>query len=201
MQGHSNDRLGKQEMTDGDLVRLVREGSVSACETLVRRYAVQLLAICRSRVRSHHSAEDLAQESLLKALKSLHTLTDTNNFGPWVRSIAINLCRDSQRSARHEREWRSLDSQNGSVTDDAAGLPEETLERSEEQESLWAEIDALPADSREVLLLRYFDARGYDEMASLLEVSRATVNARLAKARSMLARVMSKREEQSHELR
>jgi RNA polymerase sigma-70 factor (ECF subfamily) len=194
--------LELQGMTDGDLVRMVREGSVSACETLVRRYAAQLLAICRTRVRSHHSAEDLAQESLLKALKSLHTLTDDNNFGPWVRSIAINLCRDAQRSAkRHERDWPSLDSQNGSLFDGKVAQPEEPLERLEEHESLWAAIEALPADCREVLLLRYFDDRGYDEMASLLGVSRATVNARLARARSILARAMSKHEEQSHELR
>ncbi len=193
-----------QGMTDGDLVRLVREGSVSACETLVRRYAPQLMAICRCRVRSHHGAEDLAQESLLKALNSLHSLTDGDRFGPWVRSIAINLCRDEQRAGRHrERNWSNLDS-NGSTQEDASvdlELPEQEIERQEDCEQLWEAIDALPVECKEVVLLRYFDERGYDDMAALLEVSRATVNARLSKGRSLLRRQLATHKEQSHELR
>jgi RNA polymerase sigma-70 factor (ECF subfamily) len=189
-------------MTDGDLIRLVREGSVSACETLARRYAPQLLAICRSRVRSQHSAEDLAQESLCKALNSLHTLTDGNHFGPWIRSIAINLCRDTLRLSRRQgREWSSLADMNDLPARAAVAPPDQSLERMEEQETLWAAIDALPEECREALLLRYFDDRGYDEIASLLDVSRATVNARLARARAILGRRLSKHEEQSHELR
>ncbi len=189
-------------MTDGDLIRLVREGSVSACETLVRRYAPQLMAICRTRTRSHHAAEDLAQESLLKALHSLDSLTDGDRFGPWVRSIAINLCRDSMRSARHrESVWSNQDDAQSHELPSDNELPEREIERREDLEQLWEAIDALPADCREVVLLRYFDERGYDEMAAMLEVSRATVNARLAKGREMLRRQLASHKEQSHELR
>lgn len=191
-------------MTDGDLIRLVREGSVSACETLVRRYVPQLMAICRTRLRSHHTAEDLAQESLLKALNSLDSLTDGNRFGPWVRSIAINICRDAHRASLHrEGNWVSI-SDDESRSDGAAvdhALPEQEVERQEDHEQLWEAIDALPEECKEVVLLRYFDERGYDEMAAMLEVSRATVNARLSKGRSILRRQLATHKEQSHELR
>lgn len=191
-------------MTDGDLIRLVREGSVSACETLVRRYVPQLMAICRARIRSLHTAEDLAQESLLKALNSLDSLTDGDRFGPWIRSIAINLCRDAQRSQRH-RVWHgvSTESQGTPLNEIAVdlGLPDRELERQEDRTQLWNAIDALPDECREVVLLRYFDECGYDQMSARLDVSRATVNARLAKGRELLRRRLAAHQEQSHELR
>lgn len=190
-------------MTDGDLIRLVREGSVSACETLVRRYAPQLMAICRARVRSPHNAEDLVQESFLRALNALDSLTDGERFGPWVRSIAINLCRDTARTRCRREEHGSHDGGHGASPDTAVVHvpPDREIEREEDHELLWEAIDALPEECREVVLLRYFDDCGYDEMAALLEVSRATINARLAKGRSILRRRLATYREQSHELR
>src|SRR5437773_11670977 len=67
---------------------------MAAYAELARRYAAPVLAVCHDRIRCWHAAEDLAQETLLRGLKSLTSLTDGERFGPWLRGIAQRVCLD-----------------------------------------------------------------------------------------------------------
>lgn len=175
-------------MTDGELVRLTLDGRPSAYEQLVRRWAPRVLAVCRARIRRAHVAEELAQESLLRAYRALPSLECPEKFGPWLRGIAVRVCLDWRKARQSSQVAFSQIA--GAATDplSAESTGEERLLLDEEHARLMEEVHELPEDVREAILLYYFDDMTYDEAAALLNVSRATVNARLAKGRRMLRR-------------
>lgn len=187
-------------MTDGELVRQALAGGGPAREELARRWSPRVLAVCQSRV-GRHAAEDLAQDSLLRALRSLEHLEAPDRFGPWIRSIAIRSCVDWLRRRRiMERPWSSLPEQaehSAQPTVNPATCPAEV---NEERDRLWHAIAQLPDELREVLLLFYCESQTYDAVADFLEVSRATVNSRLAKARDTLRRQLNPDRERDHGL-
>lgn len=178
-------------MTDAELVRLSRDGQTAAQEQLVRRYSPRMLAVCRARVGRQDAAEDLTQETLIRGLTHLDTLEHPEKVGAWLRGIAIRVCLDWLRSrGRRQVAFSDVASSTdvGATVVDAADSQDVRIEQQERREQLYTEIDALPDDLREPLLLYYYDEVTYEQIADLLGVSRATVNTRLSKARAQLAR-------------
>lgn len=179
-------------MTDAELVRRIRDGDAVAREVLVRRWSPRVLAVCRARIGHHHAAEDAAQETLLRGLTKLNELADPDKLGAWLRGIAVNVCADWQRGRSRDPVSRKAVSFEGVdqrfASQDRLDTQSNRLDQDERRTQLKAEIDALPAELREPLLLFYFDEIGYEEIARVLGISRATVNARLAKARQQLAK-------------
>ena len=178
-------------MTDADLVRLACNGQTSAYEVLVRRWSARVVGYIRSKVRCPEVAEDLAQDSLLKGFRSLHTLADPSKFGPWMLSIAHRSAVDWLKAkARGEVKFSDADvGETGGLSDGWRAneeQPEARLARREQKTRLRAEIGNLPEPLREVLMMYYYDDVTYKELADMLGVSAATVNARLTKARDAL---------------
>ena len=178
--------------TDGELVRRARSGEPAAYDQLARRWAARVLAVCHARV-GRAAAEDLAQESLLRGLRSLATLAEPEKFGPWLVGIAVRTCLDWLKSAK--RTEVSLDAM-PSGGEFAADDCRDATDRRERAEQLMGEVERLPQPYREVLMSYYYQDCTYQELADMLGVSAATINARLTKARAMLrARMMAERQE------
>lgn len=170
-------------MTDGELVRLAVAGDAAAYGELVRRWFRRIFAYCQSRVFAS-DAEDLTQDTFVRGHLSLHTLTNPEQFGPWLRGIAHNICADWGRNTSRLR--RALP-----VTDSVRqfdGVPMIRIEgiADDERAIIIQQLEAMPEDLREVILLRYYEELTYDEMARWLGIARATVNERLSKARALL---------------
>jgi RNA polymerase sigma-70 factor (ECF subfamily) len=174
-------------MSDGEMVRRALAGDAAAYGQLARRWSARVLAVCHARTRDRHAAEDLAQDALLRGMRALPTLADPEKFGPWVVGIAVRTCLDWLKSAK--RTEVSLDA---TLSDDAIENDDDddggSHERRAQAEQLMREVERLPQEYREVLMLYYYqpDRCTYRELAELLGVSAATVNARLTKARQML---------------
>lgn len=176
-------------MTDDVLVDQALAGQTSAYELLVRRWVNSVLALCRTKIRCRHTAEDLTQEAFLRGFRNLSTLKDHSRFGPWVRGIAYRACQDwlkSKQSSQVPFGVLSEDQEPDHLLATSANSTEQIVEQKDEVERLLAEVDALPEEQREVILLYYYEQGTYDDLARLLGVSRATVNARLTKARAAL---------------
>jgi RNA polymerase sigma-70 factor (ECF subfamily) len=194
-------------MTDGDLVRQARRGDAAAYGHLARRWAARVLAVCHARTASADAAEDLAQEALLRGLRALPTLAEPDKFGPWLIGIAVRTCLDWLKSPkRSEVSLEALAHRSSEAADDTAPSYDASREHDaeaardarERAERLTREVERLPQHYREVLMLYYYQSAGctYRELADLLGVSAATINARLTKARQMLReRMMAEREE------
>jgi len=169
-------------MTDAQLVREALRGGNGAYEQLVRRWSGRVMAVCHARAGRADCAEDLTQETLLRALRSLSTLSDPEKFGSWICGIAARVCFDFLKSKRRDGvDLSTLDAEGIHV---AAHEPD--TDRADEISRLMIEVERLPLPYREVLMHYYYDDCTYEQLAALLGVSAATINARLTKARQML---------------
>ncbi len=176
-------------LSDAELVRQARAGRTAAYEELVRRWAARITALCHARVKRAHLADELAQETLLRGFRALHTLADPDRFGPWLCGIALRACLDWLKAKQNSQVPFSVlgtaYNADDCLHERGPGLEAE-VERAEERRQILAEIEALPEEYRTVVLLYYYQDHTYRELAKLLGVSSATVNARLTKARALL---------------
>lgn len=176
---HSTD----SDMADDSSLLVLRAvaGDRTAQGELALRMYPRLVALCQSRVPQRADAEELAQETLLRAMRSLDQLSAENQFEAWVRGIAGRVCIDWHRNRirRHSNDVAS----ERSVTDFTIAIAD-----GDEHARLRRLIGELPSELREVLLLHYYEEMTYDDMARWLGVARATINERLTKARHCLRR-------------
>lgn len=187
-------------VTDAELVRQACSGDSAAYAGLVRRWSARVLAVCHSRVRRRDVADELAQETLLRGFQSLATLESPDRFGPWLRGIARQVCLDwlkKKQTAQVAFSELPADQQPVRFLESDADL---ATERADELRHLMSEVEMLPEEFREVLMLYYYHDTTYQDLADLLGVSGATVNARLTKARSLLRKRLSRTRRSRHEV-
>src|SRR5467141_3619797 len=150
---------GKESPTDVELVRAYREGDIRAFEELHRRYVASIYRLVRRKLGDALLAEDIAQETFMKALRMMDRVDDSFNFGGWVHTVARNLCFDELR--RRQRDLRA-DSGDDDDADLLASLPStaksfdpvQVQESNELRRQVWAVAQRLPEKYRLVLTLR-----------------------------------------------
>ncbi|MEM7231806.1 MAG: sigma-70 family RNA polymerase sigma factor [Planctomycetota bacterium] len=167
--------------SEADLVARVLAGDRMAFAGLVRVYEPTVFAICCRQLHGDRAeAEDLSQETFLRAYRRLAELKDPRRFGPWVYQIARSLCRDFQRHMMAER--RALQVRGELAALEAAGAAE----------TLGADVQSvlasLPADERQALELKYYEGLSYQEIASRLGLSFSKVDHLIRGARQRLSR-------------
>jgi RNA polymerase sigma-70 factor (ECF subfamily) len=181
-------------MSDGELVRQTLAGRTIGYEELVRRWAGRVTALCHARTRRADTAEDLAQETLLRGFRALATLADPEKFGSWLCGIAVRTCLDWFKSKqRSQVNFSALGPDRDMDAMLSDGQTEPELDRQDENRRLLVEVEALPEECREVVMLYYYDDVTYRDLAELLGVSPATINARLTRARTLLRQRLSSR--------
>lgn len=172
-------------MTDGELVRRARLGEAWALAELMNRWAPKALALCHVQT-NRQAAPDLAQESLLRALRSLAQLKVPDRFGAWLRGIVKRVCCDWIDARRRSMVvLSSIHSSDGKMFEVVAS-DDESAHREEQLSDLHSAMNELPEECREALHLYYTCNMTYQELGELLEVSAATINARLTRARTLL---------------
>jgi len=181
-------------MTDGELVRRARTGEALALAELMSRWAPRALALCHVH-SNRQAAADLAQDSLLRAIRNLSQLKSPELFGPWLRGIAKRVCYDWLENKRRTMIPFS------SLEKGAMDVREVADDSNDQEEHLSELLDAcaeLPEECQETLQLYYSSKMTYQELGDMLEVSAATINARLTKARMLLReRLLSRMETRS----
>ncbi len=160
---------------------------MDAFESLVRRYQHRVYALCRRLTGAHQSADDLAQETFIKAYFALGRFEAAWPLYPWLRKIAVNAGLNYRKARSRERplEDGSLGDRRTPVaaeTDD----PEERLERAEFQARLDGAVESLPADQKSVFVLRVHESLSYEEISRTLDLPLGTVMSRLNRARQKL---------------
>jgi RNA polymerase sigma factor (sigma-70 family) len=186
-------------MTDGDLVRQCLAGDTNAYEHLVRTWAPRVLAVCHARVARADVAEELAQETLFRGYKALASLAEPDKFGPWIAGIAARVCLDWLKARERTTVTMSALGEDKTADDLIDRRQQHRAAAADDEEDvarLMEEVERLPEKHREALMLYYYQDCTYQDLAQLLGVSSATVNARLTQARQMLRERLLKAEEQ-----
>jgi len=181
-----------QVLDEAALVRLAKSGNVAAFEQLVVAYDLRIYHLAYRMLGNPEDARDMAQETFLRAYRSLGELRDEAAFPTWLFRIARNLCMDELRQ-RRRRPTVSLDEP---VTSGEADLPRQmpantpdpqrALEEQEMADAVERALASIPPEYRVAVVLRDLQGFSYEEMAAILEIPRGTVKSRLHRGRAAL---------------
>jgi RNA polymerase sigma-70 factor (ECF subfamily) len=180
------------EPDDASLVRRCLKEDPDAFRLLVERYQGEVYSLAFRLVGRVEDAEDLTQETFLRAFRALKRYDPTRPFGAWLHTIATRLCIDHHRRNRAKMvsltqpEEGSAGEERTIDLEDPSDRPDEDAERSELARRLEALVEELPPDSRAAILLRHQQDLPYEEIARVLQVPLGTVKARIHRARIML---------------
>jgi RNA polymerase sigma-70 factor (ECF subfamily) len=143
--------------------------------------------------RNHAEAQDLVQETFVRAIPSVNRLRAESNVKGWLFKILRNAWLNHLRKRRTGREVAWTDMEDNSVRDiaDPSKDSYQAFVSKLEKEQVQEAIQALSVKFREIILLREFEELSYDEIASLLDCPVGTVMSRLARARSKLRELLT----------
>jgi RNA polymerase sigma-70 factor (ECF subfamily) len=143
--------------------------------------------------RDRTEAEDLVQETCLRAIRAMGSLRPDSNAKGWLVTILRNIWFNQLRQRRTVREVVELDLHvdDANRAADSRKDPHATYVSNIEQEQVRTAIQQLPVEFREVIILREYEDLSYQEIAAVLECPLGTVMSRLARARSKLRDLLS----------
>ena len=167
-----------------------RDGDMSAFELLVMRYKDLTIDFIYRSISDYHRAEDLAQETFIRVLKSASGYEPKCQFKNWIYLIATNLCRNEVRN-RHRRNTPFLDDlvspdedvNHSAVMQDVSHLPDELYEKKERQLMIQQTLNQLPENQRLALNLLTYQELRYDEIAEILDCSVSAIKSLIHRAR------------------
>ena len=174
------------------LVRRVRLGDLEAYDELVRRYQERIYATIYHMTSNHEDANDLAQESFIKAFQALKTFKGGSSFYTWLYRIAVNKTINflKQRKNRVHMSLDDLDFNAEHDPDLVAFVSDKTPRReaglAELQEKLNAAMLKLSEPHRLVVVLHDVQGLSHDEIAKIMDCNVGTVRSRLFYARQQL---------------
>jgi RNA polymerase sigma-70 factor (ECF subfamily) len=184
------------EESDEELMRQFKSGASRAFETLVRRHRTAIWNFLLRHLRDRALAEELLQETFLRAVKASSEWEERAKVTTWLFTIARNLATDEVRRAMHRRT-EPLDARNGDAPahiDRAAAdgpSPDAIAEGALLRPHLEAALAALPEEQREVFLLREQGGLGFREIAEVTGVAENTVKSRMRYALEGLRRTLA----------
>jgi len=171
---------------EAEWIRAAQSGDRSAFARLIERYWDRLYRWLYRMTRDRHAAEDLTQETFLKALAAVHTFRAGSNFRAWVFRIGHNNFVNQKRADRRTKL---------PLPEDAAapdtGLVEAATENREALEAIARAVADLPADFRAALTLRVEEGLSFRDVARILNTTEETARWRVFKARQKLMKVLS----------
>ena len=174
------------------LVELAKNGDLGAYDELVKRYQTRIYATIYHMTSNHEDANDLAQESFIKAFTALKSFRGNSSFFTWLYRISVNKTINylKQRKKRTHMSLNDLDIQAEHDPDMVALVSENTPRReaslSELQEQLNAAMQKLSEIHRLVVTLHDVQGMSHDEISRILDCSNGTVRSRLFYARQQL---------------
>ena len=179
---------------DRDLVVRARGGDAEAFEAIVRSYQKRVYGVALRMTRRHEVADDIVQETFVRAYSHLDRFEVGRPLAPWLTRIAANLCINYlTAAARREQQFAEGD---GPAAEPPApradGEPEPLAEllSLEFRRALDASVQKLPPDQRIVFDLKVHEEMRYEEIAEALDISTGTVMSRLFRARQKLKAMM-----------
>ncbi len=167
--------------TDRDLIQRARRGANDAFGELVTRYQAGVFNVCYRMLHERGEAEDLTQETFMRAYDRLHTFDLEREFGPWIRRVAANLCLNHLEA---QKVTAPLDEERDA---DESARPEKQVEVKERSAQVRTALASLPPHYRAVVELRHYQELSYDEIAAELNIPLSDVKSHLFRARKILA--------------
>ena len=171
--------------TDIFYVEQVLGGNTDAFSFLVEKYQDMVFGLCLKMLRNAEDAEELAQDSFVKAYRSLNTYKGTSKFSTWLYRIAYNSTISFMR--KRKMEVHSLDEQQ--ISDEEESRIQQQLgELSKEHltGALQKAIESLPGDDQVLITLFYYEEQRVEEIAQITGLSESNVKVKIHRARKKM---------------
>ncbi|MDD3656677.1 MAG: sigma-70 family RNA polymerase sigma factor [Atribacterota bacterium] len=183
--------------SDLEKIELCQSGNTEAFSFLVEKYKNMVYQLALRMTGNYHDSEDIAQESFLKAYRSLHQYNPAYSFSSWLYKITLNIIRDRMR----KKDLTIPFSAQQEVDDETANAvfhnhnelktnPEEWQVQQEHKNELQAAIKTLPLAQREIIVLRHMQNLSYHEIAKVTNIPLNSVKVRLHRARVQLKDIL-----------
>jgi RNA polymerase sigma-70 factor (ECF subfamily) len=163
-----------------------QQGNVEAFSQLVETYQKPVYNLCYRMLNNAGDAEDAAQETFMRAYKSMKRYDNARPFATWLLSIAAHYCIDNLRKRRMTiismEEMPQLDLPDNGPT------PEGLLGKKEEKNNIRELLDNIGVVDRAAVIMYYWYEYSYEEIAEVLSLSQSAVKSRLHRARREMAK-------------
>jgi RNA polymerase sigma-70 factor (ECF subfamily) len=182
-------------MEDTTAISRIKQGDLSAVETLIKRYQVQAVHAAYAIVHDRAQAEDAAQTAFVKVLERIHQYDEKRPFAPWFFRIVVN---DAIKIAKKQKRRISLDEQLDQPTTKLAEWlkspdlrPEQLVEVKETQGIILNAMRQLAPEQRAVIVMRYFLEMSEADMSAKMDRPLSTIKWWLRDARDRLRTMIS----------
>jgi RNA polymerase sigma-70 factor (ECF subfamily) len=168
-------------------IEKVKAGQTNYFSYIVERYQDIVFSIALKVLRNREDAEEIAQESFIKAYKSLHTFKGTAKFSTWLYRITYNNCISEVRKRKiHFTSTEDVEIKDETIELNFDGIPEENRSR-----CIKEAMDKLPEEEYTLILLYYFEEQSIEEISKVTKLSESNTKVKLYRARKKLHTILS----------
>ena len=176
---------------DTEIIEEIINGNIDKYEYIIKKYQLRIISLCYKYTKNHSDAEDVAQESFLKAYNSLGKFRFESKFYSWLHRISVNCSLNYINSKEKLKEKETI-SDNIGLNEQEDNTSQETPYNTYNMEDIAVKIgklyENLPDDLKLMIKYRDIDDMTYDEIASKAKLPIGTVRSRLHRARDILLR-------------
>ena len=185
-------KVAKQKIAE--LVIKIQNGDKSAFDELYKLTSERAYFVALEFIKNNQDAEDILQESYIKALSKINELDKPESFSSWLNQIVANKSKDFLK----KKKPMLFEAEENEVfeilpDEDTSFSPEENLDQTELQKAVMEVLDELSEEKRACVLMMYFEELSVGEIAETLEIPEGTVKTRLFSARKDLKDKFAKR--------
>lgn len=176
---------------DAELVKLVQQGHKRSFDLLVIKYQTRIVAAANRFVKDYSEAQDIAQESFVKAYRAIDSFRGESSFYTWLYQITTNTAKNYLQSRkRRPLSGLQIDDED-QFSDDIAALqdqesPEARLASEQLKRVIDEAVSGLSEELKSAIVMREFDGMSYEEIAEALECPIGTVRSRIFRAREVI---------------
>ena len=179
---------------DLGLVKRAKSGDYRAFDLLVLKYQSRLISTAFKFVKDVQIAEDIVQDSFIKAFKALESFREDSSFYTWIYRITVNTSKNFLVSKKRKSELLNSDlSEEASYEIEPVETysPEDLLQATQLQKVITETFDQLGEDTRTALTLRELDGLSYEEIADVVNCPVGTVRSRIFRGREVVDEAIS----------
>ncbi len=189
-------------MSDQELVEKFVNGQATAFNALAYRWQKKIYQFAWRLTCSAESAQDICQETFIRAYRNLHRLQDREKFSTWLYQIALNLCKDRHKT---KKRWfvsiQELVSEHAETQalpkplwSDETEQPDQQALRQETCKLIQDALAALPEEQRIVVIMKHYQGFKFDEIADILQEPVNTVKSRMYYGLTAMRKSLEKNE-------
>lgn len=175
------------EKDDIFYIEKVINGQTNYFSYIVEKYQDIVFSIALKVLRNREDAEEMAQESFIKAYKSLHTFKGTAKFSTWLYRITYNNCiSEVRKKKQHSVSTNDIEIKDETEEVNLDGIPEE-----KRAECIKAAMGKLPEDEYTLILLYYFKEQSIEEISNITKLTESNTKVKLYRARKKLYKILN----------